>query len=123
MGRMNNSPDSDPVGTAIENIRKNEFDPRFQSIQGSYLFDVIGDRRFRVDVDRGRLQLRENATTADCIIHTDREEFGRIARGEQNLITAYMQGRVQIDGDPALAQQLHGIFPSPPRERGEAGQP
>jgi hypothetical protein len=123
MGRMNNTPESDPVGNAIENIRRNEYDPRFQEIQGSYLFDVTGYRRFRVDVDHGRLKLREDATTADCIIHTDRDEFGRIARGEQNLITAYMQGRVQIEGDPALAQQLHGILPPPPQKAGEGRQP
>jgi putative sterol carrier protein len=50
------------------------------------------------------------------VIRCDEADFVRIARGEQNLFTAVLQGRVQVEGDYALAQRLHGFVRSP-RER------
>lgn len=102
---------STEVSAVIERLRARDFDPRLQKIQGSYLFDVIGVGRWRLDIDRGRMQLQEGGATADCVIHAGPTDFVRIARGQQNLITAFMQGAVRIEGDPALAQKLHSLLP------------
>jgi putative sterol carrier protein len=116
---MQDTPAPSEVRALIDRLRTRDFDRRFQHVQGSYLFDVSGVGRFRVDVDHGRIKVRDDATSGDCVIHSDPQDFMRIARGEQNLITAFMQGRIQLEGDPALAQKLHGLMPAPGAEQGD----
>ena len=47
---------------------------------------------------------------ADCTIRCDEADFIDIVEGRRNLITATMQGRVEISGDLALAQKFHGLI-------------
>jgi len=91
-------------------------DPRLQGISGSYRFDVEGVGSWRLEVHDGTVAVTEGTGPADCVIRCDEADFVRIARGEQNLFTAVLQGRVQVEGDYALAQRLHGFVRSP-RER------
>src|SRR4051794_7058564 len=110
----------------IDALKAKQFAPRLEHVRGSYLFEVSGVGSWRFDVDHGKIAVKEGAGTADCIVRTDPADFVRIARGEQNLITGFMQGRVQLEGDPALAQKLHGLLPGPANERSsgaKGGQP
>jgi putative sterol carrier protein len=84
-------------------------DPRLQGISGSYRFEVEGVGSWRVEVRDEVVTVTESAAPADCVIRCDEADFVRIARGEQNLLTAFMQGRVQVEGDFVLAQRLHGF--------------
>ena len=93
----------------IDRIKKNEFSPAMKSVTGSYLFDVEGVGAWRIEVDHGRIAVTDSAESGDCTIRTNAEDFVRIASGEQNLVTAFMQGRVGVEGDVSLAQKLHGI--------------
>lgn len=89
-------------------------DPRLKGIRGSYRFDVEGAGSWHATVADGTVKVTEGAAAADCVIRCDEADFVRIARGEQNLLTAAMQGRVQIEGDMALAQKLHGFVRTAP---------
>lgn len=91
-------------------------DPRLQGISGSFRFDVEGVGSWRMEVRDGIVAITESTAAADCVIRCDEADFVRIAQGEQNLLTASMQGRVEIEGDFALAQRLHGFIRGP-RER------
>jgi hypothetical protein len=84
-------------------------DPRLQGISGSYRFDVEGVGSWRTEVRDGLVTITESTAPADCVIRCDEADFVRIARGEQSLLTAVLQGRVQSEGDYALAQQLHSF--------------
>jgi putative sterol carrier protein len=95
----------------IADAKAKEFDERVKHIQGSYRFDVEGVGSQRLEVDHGRLSIREDAGPADCVIACSAEDLVRIVDGEQNMLTAYMQGRVRIDGDLALAKIFHGMLP------------
>ncbi|HKP95008.1 MAG TPA: SCP2 sterol-binding domain-containing protein [Fibrobacteria bacterium] len=101
------------VRRIIENIKSSPHSEPMRRVRGSYLFDVEGAGRWRIGVDHGKLAVEEGRTDADCIVRTDADYFLRIATGRQNLVTAAMQGRVEIEGDMALAQKLSGITPSP----------
>jgi putative sterol carrier protein len=98
----------------IQDAKASSFDARFKNIEGSYRFDIEGVGSFRLEVHDGRLSLREDAAPADCVIASSVEDFVRIAEGQQNMLTAFMQGRVRIEGDLALAKVLHGILPAVP---------
>jgi putative sterol carrier protein len=84
--------------------------PQLEHISGSYRFDVEGTGSWHVTVVRGAVAVTEAVAPADCVIACDEKDLVRIARGEQNLITAALQGRVRIAGDLALAQKLHGFI-------------
>jgi putative sterol carrier protein len=83
--------------------------PKLKGIRGSYRFDIEGGGSWHVVVDQETLRITESTADADCVVRCDEETFVRIANGEQNLLTAALQGRVQIRGDMALAQKLHGF--------------
>jgi putative sterol carrier protein len=84
-------------------------DQRLQGIKGSYRFDIEGVGSWRMEVRDERVAITESTAPADCVIRCEEADFVRIARGEQNLLTAALQGRVQVEGDYALAQRLHGF--------------
>ena len=84
-------------------------DPRLQGISGSYRFDVAGIASWRIEVRDAIATITESTAAADCVVRCDEADFVRIARGQQNLLTAVLQGRVQLEGDYALAQRLHGF--------------
>jgi putative sterol carrier protein len=83
--------------------------PFLRGIRGSYLFhiDQVGD--WFVSVDNGALTFDEKKHDADCAISCSEQDFVDIAEGRRNLLTAVLQGRVQVEGDVALAQKFHGF--------------
>ena len=95
----------------IERIRKVGFVPGLRNVTGSYRFDVEGVGSWRVEVERGHVVLDDTASAADCTVRVGAEDFARIASGAQNLVTAWMQGLLELEGDLSLAQKLHGILP------------
>lgn len=102
----------------IQRFAKQGYAPRMKGVKGSYRFDIGGLGSYRVGIDDGKLDIRESQDAADCVIACDEADFVRIMRGEQNLITAMMQGRVGIVGDLSLALKFHGVLPAPPSKRG-----
>ena len=109
------------VRERIESIKTRPLNPIFKHEKGSYLFDVEGVGAWKVALDQGKKTVTEGATEADCIIHSDADLFLKVAGGEQNLLTAFMQGRLEIEGDMALAQKLNSILPGPKQDAGGQG--
>ena len=83
--------------------------PGLKGVIGTYRFDVEGQASVRIEVRDGRFTVGESTAPADCVVHAEEGDLARIASGEQNLITALLQGRVQVEGDFALAQKFHGF--------------
>ena len=92
----------------------------FAGWEGSYKFDVVDQGVWNVNVHDGVAEVREGAAITDCVIRCDNDVFMRIASGEQNLLTAWMQGRVEADGDMALLQRFLGFVRSDERSHREA---
>jgi putative sterol carrier protein len=76
----------------------------------SYVFDVEGAGMWKVDVADGTVTVTEGGGDADVTIHTSEETFSAIASGEQNPTTAYMTGKIKIDGDMGAAMKLQKLF-------------
>ncbi len=83
--------------------------PGLKGVTGTYRFDVEGRPSVRIEVQDGCFTISESTAPADCVVRADEGDLARIASGEQNLITAVLQGRVQVQGDFALAQKFHGL--------------
>src|SRR5499425_3088369 len=99
-------------GTAQEVFnrhRKQEYEPVLRGVHGTYLFDIDKVGCWFVAVDDGSTHVEEKKRDADCTISCDESDFVDIVEGRRHLLTSYMQGRVKIRGDMALAQKFHGL--------------
>lgn len=79
-------------------------------MSSSYVFDIDGVGQWTVTVDDGKVSVSEGAGTADCTISESEETLVKIATGEANPTTAYMTGKLKIQGDMGAALKLQKLF-------------
>ena len=79
-------------------------------MNNSYLFDIDGAGKWKVDVQDGNVSVTENAEDADVTISTSEETFEKITSGEQNATSAYMTGKLKVKGDMGAAMKLQKLF-------------
>jgi putative sterol carrier protein len=79
-------------------------------MNNSYLFDIEGAGKWKVDVSDGRVSVTEGDSDADAVISTSEETFDKIASGEQNATSAYMTGKLKVKGDMGAAMKLQKLF-------------
>jgi glycogen debranching enzyme/putative sterol carrier protein len=63
-----------------------------------------------VSLDEGRIRVREGFDTADCVVETTEPTLLAILRGEQNVRTATLSGKVRVSGDFEVASRLGQIL-------------
>jgi 6-phosphogluconate dehydrogenase len=101
----------------LEQWARAGYDARLRRIKGSYAFDIEAVGWFRVDIDDGKVAVRQlpQPEEADCVVACNEQDFLRITSGKESLIVAVLQGRVTVRGDVALAQKLNGLagLPAP----------
>ena len=83
---------------------------RIEGMKQSYLFDVEGEGVWLVDVRDGKVTVTEGTSPADATIKTSGETFTKIVEGTQNPTTAYMTGKLRVDGDLGAAMKLQKLF-------------
>jgi putative sterol carrier protein len=79
-------------------------------MSNSYLFDIEGAGKWKVDVDDGTVTVIEGEGDADATISASAETFEKIIAGEQNATSAYMTGKLKIKGDMGAAMKLQKLF-------------
>lgn len=79
-------------------------------MNNTYVFDVEGAGAWTVAVADGTVSVTEGAGDADCTIAASEETLLKIANGEANATTAYMTGKLKIQGDMGAALKLQKLF-------------
>src|SRR3954470_434874 len=79
-------------------------------MNNSYLFDIDGAGKWKVDVQDGNVSVTEGSEDADVTISTSEETFEKITSGEQNATSAYMTGKLKVKGDMGAAMKLQKLF-------------
>ncbi len=79
-------------------------------MNNSYLFDIDGAGKWKVDVQDGNVKVTEGAEDADVTITTSEETFDKIVKREQNATSAYMTGKLKVKGDMGAAMKLQKLF-------------
>jgi putative sterol carrier protein len=79
-------------------------------MNNSYLFDIDGAGKWKVDVQDGSVKVTEDQEDADVTITTSEETFEKITSGEQNATSAYMTGKLKVKGDMGAAMKLQKLF-------------
>ena len=76
----------------------------------SFAFDIADVGAWTVTVADGVVSVAEGENDADCTISASEETLIKIASGEANPTTAYMTGKLKIDGEMAAAMKLQKLF-------------
>jgi putative sterol carrier protein len=79
-------------------------------MNNTYVFDVEGAGQWTVAVDDGAVSVTEGTADADCTISASEDTLVKIAKGEANATTAYMTGKLKIQGDMGAALKLQKLF-------------
>jgi putative sterol carrier protein len=79
-------------------------------MNNSYLFDIEGVGKWKVDVQDGSVNVMEGADDGDVTITASEETFDKIVSGEQNATSAYMTGKLKVKGDMGAAMKLQKLF-------------
>ena len=79
-------------------------------MNNSYLFDIDGAGKWKVDVQDGNVNVSEGEGDADVTISTSEETFEKMVSGEQNPTSAYMTGKLKVKGDMGAAIKLQKLF-------------
>jgi putative sterol carrier protein len=76
----------------------------------TYRFDIEGAGSWKVDVVDGAVSVVETGDAADCVIRMKEDVLLRLIDGKQNPATAFMLGKIKVDGDMGLALKLQKLF-------------
>jgi putative sterol carrier protein len=79
-------------------------------MNNSYLFDIDGAGKWKVDVQDGKVNVTEGEGDADATISASEETFEKMVSGEQNPTSAYMTGKLKVKGDMGAAMKLQKLF-------------
>jgi putative sterol carrier protein len=83
-----------------------------QGIDHSYRFEIEGEGSWQLRIHAGTVTVTEGGADAatDATIRTSSEVFERIVSGKQNPATAYMTGKIKVDGDLGAVLKLQKVF-------------
>ncbi len=76
-------------------------------------FNITGDDggSWTATIRSGQLTVNEGAVDrADMTVTTSGTDMLAIVNGQLNAVSAFMQGRVKIDGDMSLAMKLQNLL-------------
>jgi putative sterol carrier protein len=81
-------------------------------IDHSYRFVIDGEGSWNVQIRGGRVTVTEGPEdgAADATVRTNADVFERLISGRQNPATAYMRGKVKVDGDLGAVLKLQRLF-------------
>ena len=84
---------------------------RIAGVEHTYVFDIAGEGRWLVEARDGRLKVTEGwEGGADVTFSASAETFERLATRQQNPMTAYLTGKLKIDGDIRAAMALQNLL-------------
>lgn len=87
------------------------YDPLLHSVSGTIRWDISNAGSWSVTVKNGSLTMSRDSASPDCALACSKEDFDRMVVGKQNPTTLFMQGKMKITGNLALAQMFQRIFP------------
>jgi putative sterol carrier protein len=79
-------------------------------ITGVYRFDISGAGSWRVDLANGKAEVTESSEGGDCVVSMNENVFLRVLSGDQNPMTAFLMGKIRVDGDMGMVMRLKDLL-------------
>ena len=87
--------------------------PEMRGVHAIYRFEIDDGEKWTMRVDDGTVSVGEagrDDEPASCTIGGSDADVAAVLRGEQNMVTALLQGRISVLGDLAVGQRLVGAL-------------
>ena len=82
-----------------------------QGLRATYQLELSGEGTWVMEIADGRCQVREGRADApDGTLTMAANDYVALAKGELDVIRAFMSGRIQFQGDLGLAAKLPSLF-------------
>jgi putative sterol carrier protein len=105
----------DSVSQVFEEI-PNHFDAAAWGSQNALLqFNITGDGggSWTATIKDGKIGIEQGTSSSpDMTVTTSADDMLALVSGDLNAVSAFMQGRVKIDGDMSLAMKLQTLLSS-----------
>lgn len=88
---------------AIQSLQEKIAD---EQIEGSIKFEIVGIGSLVIDAGK----VKESDEETDCTLSGDLETFMDIFNGETNSTSAFMSGKLKIDGSMGTAMKYNAIL-------------
>jgi len=88
----------------------NDNEELVEDIDATYQFDVTDNGSWFIDLTQFPPVIEEKSGKADCTIGITADDLMAIANKELDGMTAFMQGKLKIDGDMGLSLKLQPIL-------------
>lgn len=105
----------DSVREVFEEIPRHFDADAWGSQNATIQFNITGDDggTWKAVIDNGTISVEEGAAASpDMTMTTSGEDMLAIVNGDLNAVSAFMQGRIRIDGDMGLAMKLQTLLSS-----------
>lgn len=86
---------------------------KVQGITGIFLFDLSGEGggKYAVGIKDGVISMEDPAkVTPNVTLAMAAQDLIAMANGQLNPVSAFMQGKIRISGDMALAMRMQSIL-------------
>lgn len=88
----------------------NDNEELVEDIDATYQFDVADNGSWFIDLTQFPPVIKEEVGEADCTIGISSDDLMAIANKELDGMSAFMQGKLKIDGDMGLSLKLQPIL-------------
>jgi putative sterol carrier protein len=109
---MSTSPDVAKVPAIFEHLAAEGQVALLRNRSGVFEIDIEDDGgRWFLNLDHGTPSMVAKVDHPDCVIVCSASDFVAIAEGNQNMVAAFLQGRVVLTGDLAFAIDFRRLLP------------
>jgi predicted lipid carrier protein YhbT len=99
------------VCALFERLATHGPEPSLQSMTGTWHFDVENCGQWYVSVAAGSVTVSRDPMPAACTIAGPARDFVDVLEGRQNIVTAYLRGRLKPTGDMVLGLSFRRLLP------------
>jgi pimeloyl-ACP methyl ester carboxylesterase len=104
------------LGSALRSFARAPTGPGAVDIKATVALDVGDGEGWSLRLDRGRLFLAPGLVPkANTLVMTDPDTLLSLLQGEESGVKAFLDGRLKVRGNLALALRLDGVFDRPDR--------
>ena len=101
---------SESVQKFFTALATRRYEPLLHSVSGTVQWIIEGEGYWNVVITKGAITVSRDTMVPDSVMSCSEDTFLALAKGVQNPLTAFLQGKLALQGNIALAQVFQRIF-------------